>query len=133
MTRTTRPTVEAILAALPELASYARDAFILHPERAEPDPWSSSIGGPLLWPRDEPWPECSLPDASDPAGSPAAAMVPVAQIFRRDVPGPGGPSASTSCRSSGAPMNTAILRPRRPTSAPWWSCAGVGPTPSSAP
>ncbi|MEU1540604.1 hypothetical protein ABZ461_21290 [Actinacidiphila glaucinigra] len=91
MTRTTRPTVEALLAALPELASYARDAVILHPERAELDPWSSSIGGPLLWPSDEPWPECSLPDASDPAGSPAAAMVPVAQIFRRDVPGPWWP------------------------------------------
>ncbi|MGW8364086.1 hypothetical protein ACWGK1_26390 [Streptomyces wedmorensis] len=77
---------------LPELASYARDAVVLHPERADPDCWSSSIGGPLLWPGDEPWPECSLPDESSPAGVPATAMVPVAQVFQRDAPGPWWPA-----------------------------------------
>jgi hypothetical protein len=92
MTRTPRPTVEAILAVLPELAPHARDAVILHPERAEPDCQNSSIGGPLLWPSDEPWPECSLPDVNSSAGVPATAMVPVAQIFRRDAPGPWWPA-----------------------------------------
>ncbi|MGW5820782.1 hypothetical protein [Streptomyces noursei] len=91
MTRTPRPATEAILAALPELAPHARAAAILHPERAEPDCRSSSLGGPLLWPSDEPWPECSVPDENGPADAPAAAMVPVAQIFRGDVPGPWWP------------------------------------------
>ncbi|MFE9399908.1 hypothetical protein [Streptomyces flavidovirens] len=92
MTRTPRPSTEAILAALPELAPYARDAVVLHPERGEPDSGHSSIGGPLLWPSDEPWPVCSLPDECNPAGVPATAMVPVAQIFRRDAPGPWWPA-----------------------------------------
>ncbi|MDR3080992.1 MAG: hypothetical protein LBV60_08690 [Streptomyces sp.] len=92
MTRTPRPSTEAILAALPELAPYARDAAVLHPERGEPKAEDSSIGGMLLWPSDEPWPECSLPDVDSPDGAPATAMVPVAQIFRRDVPGPWWPA-----------------------------------------
>ncbi|MFD7629618.1 hypothetical protein ACFV7Q_26930 [Streptomyces sp. NPDC059851] len=88
-----RPRAEAVLAAVPELAPYARDAALLHPERGQPDRGSSSLGGPLLWPADEPWPTCSLPDETDPDpdGGPATAMVPVAQIFRRDVPGPWWP------------------------------------------
>ncbi|PNE42936.1 hypothetical protein AOB60_04190 [Streptomyces noursei] len=92
MTHSSRPSTEAILTALPALAPYARDAVVLCPERGEPDPRNSSIGGPLLWPSDEPWPECSLPDVDSPDGAPATAMVPVAQIFRRDAPGPWWPA-----------------------------------------
>ncbi|MEX0171533.1 hypothetical protein [Streptomyces sp. LMG1-1-1.1] len=92
MTRTPRPSIDAIFAVLPELAPHARDAAVLHPERAEPDCWDSSIGGPLLWPIDEPWPACSIPDEGSAAGVPATAMVPVAQIFRRDAPGPWWPA-----------------------------------------
>lgn len=92
MTSTSRPTVEAILAVLPELAPHARDAVIFHPKRAEPDCRDSSIGGPLLWPAGEPWPECSLPDENSPSGVPATPMVPVAQIFRHDAPGPWWPA-----------------------------------------
>jgi len=92
MTRTPRPSTEAILAALPELAPYARDAALLHPVRGEPEVGDSSIGGMLLWPSDEPWPECSLPDVGSADGKPATAMVPVAQIFRRDMPGPWWPA-----------------------------------------
>ncbi|MFD9604322.1 hypothetical protein [Streptomyces sp. NPDC059970] len=92
MTRIPRPSSEAILAALPELAPYARDAVVLHPERGKPEAGSSSIGGPLLWPSDEAWPECSLPDGESPAGVPATPMVPVAQIYRRDMPGPWWPA-----------------------------------------
>ncbi|MEU6657700.1 hypothetical protein [Streptomyces sp. NPDC046821] len=91
MIRTPRPTVEAILGVLPELGPHARDAVILHPTRGEPGPHDSSIGGPLLWPGDEPWPECAEPDETDPDGEPATAMVPVAQIFRHDAPGPWWP------------------------------------------
>ncbi|GHA06149.1 hypothetical protein GCM10010329_30840 [Streptomyces spiroverticillatus] len=72
---------------MPELAPHARAATLFHPERAEPDHRSSSIGGPLLWPADEPWPTCSLPDENSADGTPANAMVPVVQIFRRDAPG----------------------------------------------
>lgn len=92
MTRIPRPSTEAILAALPELAPYAREAALLHPERGEPGLGNSSIGGPLLWPSDEPWPCCSLPDTQSFEGVSATAMVPVAQVFRRDVPGPWWPS-----------------------------------------
>ncbi|MER5208840.1 hypothetical protein [Streptomyces sp. NPDC002825] len=62
------------------------------PERGEPTVYESSIGGPLLWPADEPWPHCCLPDEqamqagdSEPASS---AMVPVLQVFKKDAPGP---------------------------------------------
>ncbi|KUL37908.1 hypothetical protein ADL22_19935 [Streptomyces sp. NRRL F-4489] len=92
MPRIPRPTREAILAALPELAPHAREAVIFHPERAEPGRRDSSLGGPLLWPRDEPWPVCSLPDENSPDGVPGTAMVPVAQLFRRDAPGPWWPA-----------------------------------------
>lgn len=92
MTSTSSLTVDAVLAEIPELVPYTRDAAILHPERAEPGFCDSSIGGPLLWPRDEPWPECSLPDETDPEGAPATAMVPVAQIYRHDAPGPWWPA-----------------------------------------
>ncbi|MFK0253149.1 hypothetical protein [Streptomyces sp. NPDC090445] len=99
MTRTprpsARPSAEAILAALPELAPYARDAVRFDTERGEPDCGDSSVGGPLLWPTEEPWPVCSLPDETGgPDGEPATPMVPVAQIFRRDVPGPWWPDDS---------------------------------------
>ncbi|MFE2579615.1 hypothetical protein [Streptomyces sp. NPDC059378] len=91
MSHTPRPSTEAIVAAVPELARYARPAVLLHPRRGTPGPEHSSVGGPLLWPGDEPWPECSLPDEEDPDGVPATAMVPVAQIFRHDAPGPWWP------------------------------------------
>ncbi|MFD7442322.1 hypothetical protein [Streptomyces sp. NPDC059909] len=91
MTYSPRPSAEEILDALPGLAPFAREAVRLHPKRGEPGPGDSSIGGPLLWPGQDPWPTCSVPDEEDPTGMPATAMVPVAQIFRRDVPGPWWP------------------------------------------
>ncbi|MET9964319.1 hypothetical protein ABZ128_35450 [Streptomyces sp. NPDC006326] len=69
------------------------DVLLLHPERGNPGPDDTSIGGPLLWPDAEPWPMCGEPDEQDPSGETAVAMVPVAQVYRRDVPGswwPGG-------------------------------------------
>ncbi|MFF2196240.1 hypothetical protein [Streptomyces sp. NPDC058157] len=47
----------------------------------------SSIGGPLAWPADEAWPECLVPDDQDGSGRNPCAMVPVLQLYRRDVPG----------------------------------------------
>lgn len=83
----TRPSVDAILAAVPGLAPYARPAVVLHPTQGAPGLHESSVAGPLLWPADEPWPHCSVPDEREPSGLPPVAMVPVAQVFRRDAPG----------------------------------------------
>jgi len=85
-----RPSTEEILARMPELAPYGREAARLHPERGTPGAGDSSIGGPLLWPADEPWPRCPVREDDGPDGYPA--MVPVAQIHARDVPGPWWPT-----------------------------------------
>ncbi|MEV0373935.1 hypothetical protein AB0I10_29710 [Streptomyces sp. NPDC050636] len=50
-----------VTAALPELAAHARETTRLHPRPGAPTTADSSIGGPLLWPADEPWPVCSAP------------------------------------------------------------------------
>jgi hypothetical protein len=60
MTRTTPPRPYDLLALFPELAAYGKPAVRLHPRRGEPTADESSIGGPLLWPADEPWPACGL-------------------------------------------------------------------------
>ncbi|WP_331720615.1 hypothetical protein OG851_42505 (plasmid) [Streptomyces sp. NBC_00161] len=56
-----KPTVEAVLAAIPTLAPYARKAVLLRPRAGEPSPDASHIGGPMLWPGDEEWPRCQGP------------------------------------------------------------------------
>jgi hypothetical protein len=86
-----RPSAAEILSALPGLSPYARRAVILDVSRGAPGVRDSSIGGPLLWPRTETWPSCSFPDEVEESGLPAVAMVPVAQIFAADVPGPWWP------------------------------------------
>lgn len=87
-----RPSVEEILTRLPELGPYGREAVLLRPEPGRPGMGDSSIGGPLLWPIGEPWPTCSVPDDEEPSGLPASAMVAVAQLYARDVPGPWWPA-----------------------------------------
>ncbi|MFD7642202.1 hypothetical protein ACFV4P_16265 [Kitasatospora sp. NPDC059795] len=74
---------------MPELAPYGRAAARLRIERGAPGVTDSSIGGPLLWPAGELWPHCPVPEADEHDGSPA--MVPLAQIHARDVPGPWWP------------------------------------------
>lgn len=61
MTRTTPPRPVDIAAVFPELAPLARTTTRLHPRQGTPTPQDSSIGGPLLWPIDEPWPYCEGP------------------------------------------------------------------------
>ncbi|MGA6168877.1 hypothetical protein ACPEIF_01285 [Streptomyces sp. NPDC012600] len=63
-----------VTAVFPQLAPLARTATRLHPRPGMPSPQDSSIGGPLLWPADEPWPHCDGPhvmDGINPALSPA--------------------------------------------------------------
>ena len=74
---------------MPELAPYGRPAARLWVERGTPGVGDSSIGGPLLWPADEPWPHCTEPEVED--HDPSPAMVPLAQIHAHDVPGPWWP------------------------------------------
>ena len=59
MTRTTPPRRVDLAAVAPELAGFSRTTTRLHPRRGEPTVNTSSIGGPLRWPADEPWPVCS--------------------------------------------------------------------------
>ncbi|MFE6405518.1 hypothetical protein ACFVOR_01135 [Streptomyces sp. NPDC057837] len=58
MTRTTPPRPLDVTALYPELAPLARTAVRLHPRAGSPSAADSSLGGPLLWPADEPWPGC---------------------------------------------------------------------------
>ncbi|AGM09107.1 hypothetical protein AORI_6524 [Amycolatopsis keratiniphila] len=83
---------------IPGLNDLVRTAIRLHPAPGLPRPDESHFGGPLLWPSDEPWPECPVtwppdPDASDdawpgghPLDEPVPAMVGAAQFFRDDFP-----------------------------------------------
>ncbi|WP_418957882.1 hypothetical protein [Streptomyces tritici] len=87
-----RPSTEDILAAVPGLAPYARPATVFLPEKGEPGVRESSVGGPLLWPADEPWPCCSYGDEQGGPGElDASAMVPAVQVFKEDAPGPWWP------------------------------------------
>ncbi|MFG2003408.1 hypothetical protein ACGFNU_30035 [Spirillospora sp. NPDC048911] len=60
----TPPRPVDIAAVFPELTAYARTTTRLHPRPGEPGVHDSSVGGPLLWPADEPWPVCSDPHAA---------------------------------------------------------------------
>ncbi|MCX4726018.1 hypothetical protein ACIPW9_12715 [Streptomyces sp. NPDC090052] len=80
-------------ALLPELAGLARGTTLLYPRRGEPGVHDSSVGGPLLWPAAEPWPRCADPGHWKPLRTPTevvgpdpVAMVPVVQLYARDVP-----------------------------------------------
>ncbi|MEV5972256.1 hypothetical protein [Streptomyces sp. NPDC051921] len=57
MTRTTPPRPLNVAAEIPVLAGLARTATRLHPRAGTPTVHDSSVGGPLLWPAEEPWPE----------------------------------------------------------------------------
>ncbi|MBT2397000.1 hypothetical protein [Streptomyces sp. ISL-100] len=58
MTRTTPPRPLDVEALFPELARYRGTTTRLHPRPGKPDVSASSVGGPMLWPADEPWPVC---------------------------------------------------------------------------
>ncbi|GAA3737125.1 hypothetical protein [Salinactinospora qingdaonensis] len=95
-------TPEEFLADFPELRKHACPALRLHPHLGEPTRESSSAGGPLLWPTEEPWPTCSLPHyvatpcygenglmfdtQEDVVFDEPVALQPVLQLFARDLP-----------------------------------------------
>ncbi|MFJ3834984.1 hypothetical protein ACWGHM_26470 [Streptomyces sp. NPDC054904] len=61
MSRTTPPRPLDVEALFPELKAYRGTTTRLHPRPGRPDATASSVGGPLLWPSDEPWPVCTEP------------------------------------------------------------------------
>jgi len=58
MSRTTPERPVDIEALFPELSRHRRTATRLHPRPGTPTAHQSSVGGPFLWPADEPWPVC---------------------------------------------------------------------------
>ena len=101
-TPTTPPRPFDITAIFPQLAPLARTATRLFPRPGSPSPQDSSIGGPLLWPADEPWPHCEGPhvvDGINPALPPEDARASVRRIragFAHGAPALGGPRESHS-------------------------------------
>ncbi|MEU2686246.1 hypothetical protein ABZ654_20605 [Streptomyces hygroscopicus] len=81
VTRTTPPRPLDVAAVFPQLGPLARPAMRLHPRPGSPSPYDSSIGGPLLWPAHQPWLYCDMWHEG-----PVAPMLPVAQLYARDVP-----------------------------------------------
>lgn len=73
-----------LAAEFPELAPYARTTTRLHPRRGEPSVHDSSLGGPLLWPADEPWP-IQPGSYFGPFDDTPVPAVPLLQLYRRDV------------------------------------------------
>ncbi|MFE7169908.1 hypothetical protein [Streptomyces sp. NPDC057616] len=59
MPRTTPPRPVDVEALFPELAAHRGTTTRLHPRPGQPDVTDSSVGGPVLWPADEPWPVCT--------------------------------------------------------------------------
>ncbi|MFG2405192.1 hypothetical protein ACGFR8_12835 [Streptomyces brevispora] len=59
MSRTTPSRPIDIERVFPDLAVFRRTTTRLHPRPGAPGPHDSSVGGPLLWPADEPWPVCT--------------------------------------------------------------------------
>lgn len=179
VTPATPPRPVDVAAVFPQLAPLARAATRLHPRPGLPSPRDSSIGGPLLWPADEPWPHCEGPhevDGLNPALSPAdvrlerrihaamrdrnltpqeretlerirppreyphtvavqpydgsIAMLPVAQLYVRDVPGLHVPEGADVLQVLWCPFDHPIM-PR--TALFWRSAAAVTDIPTTPP
>ncbi|MFB7671172.1 hypothetical protein ACFC26_07105 [Kitasatospora purpeofusca] len=58
MTRTTPARPIDVEAFFPDLAAHRGTTTRLHPRPGSPQASDSSVGGPMLWPADEPWPVC---------------------------------------------------------------------------
>lgn len=75
-------------AVFPQVVPFARTTIRLHPRQGSPTAEQSSVGGPLLWPADEPWPTCEADGFDDhiDANSDPVPLVPVMQLLADDVP-----------------------------------------------
>ncbi|MEU9233500.1 hypothetical protein [Streptomyces subrutilus] len=83
MSFTTPPRPFDVTALFPQLAPLARTATRLHPRPGSPTVDDSHVGGPLLWPADEPWPHCDEPH--DRHASPVVHSPGDIRLLRRDL------------------------------------------------
>ncbi|MFJ7997399.1 DUF1963 domain-containing protein [Streptomyces sp. NPDC096310] len=88
MARTTPPRPLDVEALFPEVAAFRKAAVRLHPRLGAPCARDSSLGGPLLWPRAQPWPHCEddHPHTRYAPTEIPVPLVPVLQLFATDVP-----------------------------------------------
>ncbi|MFD0851162.1 DUF1963 domain-containing protein [Actinomadura adrarensis] len=94
----------------PELAEMARTTVRLHPRRGTPGRGDSSMGGPLLWPRDEQWPRCAQFDQHDSFSdidlpTDPLPLVPVLQLYASDVPELPFPQGTDLCQVLWCPLD----------------------------
>ncbi|MBA9003079.1 DUF1963 domain-containing protein [Thermomonospora cellulosilytica] len=106
---TTPPKPVRIEQVFPELRSLARTTVRLHPRPGRPGTTESSLGGPLLWPADEPWPHCAEFDRHyaferDLPSEPLP-LVPILQLFARDVPELPFPAGTDVCQVLWCPLD----------------------------
>ncbi|WP_304451425.1 hypothetical protein [Nocardiopsis sp. YSL2] len=89
MNRRTPPRPANIEELYPELRPWRRETVRLHPRPGRPSSHDSSVGGPLLWPQDEPWPVCDGEhydrDTQEPYDR-EVKLVPVVQLHRTHAP-----------------------------------------------
>ncbi|WP_027941929.1 hypothetical protein [Amycolatopsis taiwanensis] len=88
MVRHTPPRPVDVEELFPELVPLRKDAIRLHPRSGDPTCRDSSVGGPLLWPADEPWPVCAEEhfDLDGRQHDAVVPVVPIAQVYQRDAP-----------------------------------------------
>lgn len=135
MPRTTPPRPVDVESLFPELTPWRREALRLHPRSGTPAAHESSVGGPLLWPADEPWPTCEAAHEFDVEGETgeAARFVPVLQLHRDDAPGVCFPDGSDLLQLLWCPFDHPDLWCPLPR-VYWRSVASVGevsPTPTA--
>ena len=78
---------------IPGIEDWARPVVILNPAPGSPAVADSHIGGPMLWPADEPWPWCDGTTHSayvhvkaEDCEDVAVPFVGAVQLYRRDFP-----------------------------------------------
>ncbi|MFD5871974.1 hypothetical protein [Streptomyces sp. NPDC060322] len=143
MTRTTPARPISVEAVFPELTAYRGRVTRLHPRPGLPGARDSHVGGPMLWPYDDPWPVCHEqhqretegyapdeiltarasgvwpPSRPWPAGAAPGTdgQVPfegLAQLFCRDVPGlPPGPEEADLAQIFRCPFTHGPYHERR--------------------
>jgi Domain of unknown function (DUF1963) len=89
MTRTSPARPVDVETVFPEVAAFQRHAVRLHPRAGSPGARDSSLGGPVLWPRSQPWPRCEDAHPAmtrSPQSEGPIPLVPVLQLFAADVP-----------------------------------------------
>ncbi|MFC7817146.1 hypothetical protein ACFUTR_21180 [Streptomyces sp. NPDC057367] len=170
MSLTTPPRPLDVTALFPQVAPLARTATRLHPRPGSPTVHDSSVGGPLLWHADEPWPYCGGPHErgatrralspdgirllrhnqaavasrwhlGPPASRPTpeelatekrilqgrpwpegpVPLLPVAQLYARDVPLPLSPPGADLLQILWCPFD----HPAHPRTAVFWRSAGT--------